>query len=151
MLWAYIFSPFIYFCFRTRLFIKSKNTTKTFPSSLGPCSDASWTTSGSQTTGWVMVHESTLSPLLRLPLPEELCLHQRACPGFVRPNSAWFELWTFHHIFGGNYFTVYQVSGAGMWIHEAHGVYLVKEHFEINKLEEMRPKFCPQPPRCGAC
>lgn len=39
---------------------KKKPTRKKFLSSLGPCSDASWTTGGLQTTGWVMVHESIL-------------------------------------------------------------------------------------------
>lgn len=38
-----------------------------------------------------------------------------------------------------------------MWIREACGVYLVEERFEINKVEETGPKFCPQPHRCGAC
>lgn len=38
-----------------------------------------------------------------------------------------------------------------MWIREARGVYLVEEHFEINKVEETGPKVCLQPHQCGAC
>lgn len=76
------FSPlsFIFVSECAFLLKKKPNTTKKFLSSLEPCSDALWTTSGLQTTGWVMVHKSTLHVKSSAPAPSaKVTLFTLAC------------------------------------------------------------------------